>query len=619
MKNAYKLNKVSIFVILVAIVLSHIGIIPVTADETINSEEKVYCNATLDEDFSDNEIVIVTMRQYRNNEYTVSDFSEIDCIEIRDWWYDEDDPTEDRIILLTLSIHSKENVLSAIKILEKRDDICSAEPNYPVELCEAPNDSEYVAGNQWAINKISLPGAWDETTGSSTVNVGIIDTGIDGDHDDLKNRINTELSRGFTAYASNPLIDNNGHGTMVAGIIGAEGDNSIGVAGTCWSVQLVSLRVVKYSIDDKGNPTEALDEDAIMDAINYADDAGIPILNMSLGWYDTNYWESAMNNYSGLIVCSAGNNNRNNDTTNHYPSNANNLPYVISVGASTENDTQWLYTDAYGTVKGSNYGQTKVDLFAPGASILSTVPGDSYASENGTSLAAPYVTGVAALLLSRYPDLMACEIKDTILTNVDKISALKDLCATGGRLNAYNALTNVQRHSTSIGHSTYEGHVRICTDDARSETIPHSYTYVSNGSTGHNATCTECGFSVTNQHDMLYQNTGVGIGHTGTCSHCGYTCTEAHTWITVGTKYRCGRCAALTTAIPTPFASLPPEVRAKLEQMGYVGDFAMDIGDGTVLCRVGDQYYLVAGQTEETALSYMQNELSVITPDTEAA
>lgn len=234
-------------------------------------------------------------------------------------------------------------------------------------------------------------------------------------------------------------------------------------------------------------------------------------------------------------------------------------------------------------------------------------------------MAAPYVTGVAALLLSKYPDLMACEIKDTILTNVDEISALEDLCATGGRLNAYNALTNVQRHSTSIGHSTYEGHVRICTDDARSVTISHSYTYVSNGSAGHNATCSECGFSVTNQHDMLYQNIGVGIGHAGTCSHCGYTCTEAHTWIAVGTKYRCGRCAALTTAIPTPFASLPPEVRAKLEQMGYVGDFAMDIGDGTVLCRVGDQYYLVAGQTEETALSYLQNELSVITPDTEAA
>ena len=181
-------------------------------------------------------------------------------------------------------------------------------------------------------------------------------------------------------------------------------------------------------------------------------------------------------------------------------------------------------------------------------------------------MATPYVTGVAALMLSTHPNLTPSRIKAILLDSVDKVSALDNLCVSDGRLNAYKALTHEAIHTGSF-----------------------------------------------------FINIGIDIGHQGSCSSCNETYTEAHTWTAVGTKFRCGRCLALTTAIPTPFASLPPEIRARIEQMAFIGDFAMDIGSGTVLCRVGDQYYLVRGQTEATALSYLQHELSVIHPDHEAA
>lgn len=131
--------------------------------------------------------------------------------------------------------------------------------------------------------------------------------------------------------------------------------------------------------------------------------------------------------------------------------------------------------------------------------------------------------------------------------------------------------------------------------------------------------CTEHNTFQMLQHNFSYRNNSIEGGHTCTCNQCSYACSESHYWVTAGLKIRCSKCGVITTHAPvTPFA-LSPEILAKIEQIGYVGDFAMDMGDGTVLCRIGDQYYLVAGQIEDTALSYLQNELSVITPDREAA
>ena len=481
MKYNFTSIKFTAVALMIALLMSCFGMLPIVANDNIDLGEKVYCYATLDQNFSDNEIIIVMMPQYRNKAYTVGDFSEVDCIAIRDLWYDEDDPTECRIMLLTLSKHSKQNVLDCIKVLEQRIDLESAEPNYQVELCEEPNDAKYVADKQWAIDQISLPAAWDITTGSSTVYVGVIDTGIDASHPDLVNRVNRELSRGFTDYSDDPFEDNWGHGTKVARVIGAQGNNSIGVVGTCWNVQLVSLRVVDYNVLEN---KEELSSDAILDAIEYADDMGIPILNMSFGGYSTNYYRNTINSYFGLVVCAAGNENNDNDVTPHYPSDNNDLPNVISVGASNKYDKQWTYTDDEGVLKGSNYGITKVDLFAPGASVYTTHVDASYGRSSGTSIAAPYVAGVAALLLSKYPTISAAHMKYCIMIGVDIItdsngdSVFGELCVSGGRLNAYKALTLAEDHYAHA-YTVYRyyspiKHVRTCTICNADEYAHHS-------------------------------------------------------------------------------------------------------------------------------------------------
>ena len=605
-------------------------------NDSVN-EEKIPCTATLEEEFAENRVMVVmsnqTSRQF--NRYNAEDFSEINCVSVSDLstateaklkaaqasvsvsekdnainrasCVDIDDYNQ--VLCLELKDAGKENVLKAIEQLQKRDDIIYAGPDYVIKSCSTtPDDSLY--SQQWAPDKIQLPQAWDNTTGSSSVIVGVMDSGIEGTHPDLIDNLNTELCRDFTsgqAVAVTPT-DTYGHGTAVAGVIGAQGDNTIGVTGACWDVTLVSLRVLLS--DSSGfSSWVAL-------AINYAESQGIQILNLSASWtsatvypYYNRELESVIQNYSGLVICAAGNDEQNNNTNTLHPGNYN-LPNLITVGASNVNDSMH---------EESNYGKNTVDLFAPGKEIYTTFINHEYIMIGGTSFAAPYVTGVAALLLSAHPDLLPCEIKDTILSNVDLVGSLTDYCVTGGRLNAYNALTNVQRHANIDENPTNAGHVRICTAHTQSKTLPHSYTYVSNGSSGHISTCSDCGFSVSNEHNMIYHNTGVDSGHTGMCKNCNYTCSEAHTWVSAGSKYRCTKCGVSAIHAPvTPF-SLSPEIRARIEQMALIGDFAMDIGGGTVLCRVGDQYYLVAGQTEATALSYLQHELSVITPDHEAA
>ena len=337
-------------------------------------------------------------------------------------------------------------MLKTIAELEKLDNVVYAGPDYVLTVeSTTPNDPEYTnAGGRWGIEKIQLPEAWDITTGSSTVYVAVIDTGIDGDHPDFQGRINSWRCRDFTSGEEDipvGVIDDEGHGTMMAGIIGASGDNGIGITGACWNVKLVSLKVM----DSQGNCYSSI----AMMAIDYANLQGFPIINFSIGWYDddnnendnefSNYHQqydyalgTVIGSYSGLFVCSAGNANFDNDEIDHAPSNYC-LNNMIVVGASTSSDEKWYK---------SNYGKQKVDLFAPGDDILSTSSTGGYALGDGTSIAAAYVSGVAALLLSMNPSLTTAELKEAILSSVDTISGLSERCVTGGRLNAYKAVTS---------------------------------------------------------------------------------------------------------------------------------------------------------------------------------
>ncbi len=240
------------------------------------------------------------------------------------------------------------------------------------------------------------------------------------------------------------------HGTHVAGIIAASRTNTTGMKGVSNNVKIMVLRVVPDG-DER-------DKD-IANAIRYAVDNGAKIINMSFGKsyspYKTTVDDAVRYAVSKnvLLVHAAGNDNRNTDTTNNFPRDT----YSNSTGVASS----WLEIGASNWKKGkeitapfSNYGKQNVDVFAPGVDIYSTVPDSKYASFNGTSMAAPVTSGVAALVWSYYPTLTANQVKDIILQSSIKVKgkvlipgdpkkkkvAMTELCQTGGIVNAYEAV-----------------------------------------------------------------------------------------------------------------------------------------------------------------------------------
>lgn len=311
-----------------------------------------------------------------------------------------------------------------------------------------PNDVEYA--NQWAITKTKLNQAWDIYTGSSTIKVGIIDSGIDYTHEDLYENVNASLGAHFGNSNISHLQDNVGHGTFVSGIVGARGNNTTGISGACWDTDIISLSVATSSSSSVYLP-------GIADAIVHASDSShsIEILNASVGApYSIlpNYvpdviemisdFNIAISNYTGLLVCAAGNGSnfgssfgRDIDQMQNYIFPASfSSQNILVVGNSDSSDNR---------ATSSNYGSTNVDLFAPGENIKSTLPVDNYGILSGTSFSAPLVAGTATLLKSIKPTLTSLEIKSAILDNVDVVDGLNGLCVSGGRLNAYSAVLSI--------------------------------------------------------------------------------------------------------------------------------------------------------------------------------
>lgn len=326
-----------------------------------------------------------------------------------------------------------------------------------------PNDPNFK--NQWGLHwqqfmpgdwawknfsdaDIDAPEAWEITKGSQNVTVAVIDTGIAYTHPDLAPNMwknSKEIAGNGVDDDKNGLVDdvygynfweNNAdpmdkdeHGTHVAGIIGAAGNNNLGVSGVNWGVKLMALKC--------GN-LKGIHLDAFLSAVNYASANGVKILNCSFG--DTGILspdeKAALEKAKSagmLVVCSAGNFSKNNDQFPPYPSSA---PYdnIISVTG----------TDSYDEFdEDFNYGKTNVDLAAPGESIFSTVSPSGYNNKSGTSMAAPFVAGVAALIKSKKPEWSYAKIKQEILESVDKKNTLQDKCVTGGRLSAFRALKGV--------------------------------------------------------------------------------------------------------------------------------------------------------------------------------
>ncbi|MCC6512052.1 MAG: S8 family serine peptidase [Pirellulaceae bacterium] len=343
------------------------------------------------------------------------------------------------------TLNSNANLSSALQAFQNLTSVALVTPDFRVSVTATPNDTNFAS--QWALENNGAGGvadadidasqAWNYGTSSSVV-VAVIDTGIDYNHVDLASNIwtNTDEVAGngidddrngyvddtrgwnFVSDTNNPM-DDNGHGTHVAGTIGAVGNNGLGISGVAWNVKLMALKFLD------GNGSGML-SDAVS-AIDYARVNGAKIINASWGGGGfTTALQSAIQrfqNAGGVFVAAAGNEGRNNATTASYPANYSG---VISVAASTASDTLASF---------SNFG-TNVEIAAPGQSILSTIPGNRYASYSGTSMASPHVAGALALLWGQSPGLTATQLVSLITTHADPVLLNR---TTHGRLNVGRA------------------------------------------------------------------------------------------------------------------------------------------------------------------------------------
>jgi subtilisin family serine protease len=317
-----------------------------------------------------------------------------------------------------------------------------------------PNDPQ--ASGQWAHRVIESAKAWDIGQGSHSVTVGIVDTGFDYNHPDLKDNIwvnpgeiagNGRDDDGngyvddiygwdFANNDSNPIADDTPtfHGTHVSGTIGAVGNNGIGVAGHSWKVKLMALKFL--GSNGSGDVSGAIK------AIDYAIAKRVKILNNSWGSYQgSQALAQAIDRarQAGILfVAAAGNGGQdgvgdNNDQMPNYPANYA-IDNIISVAATNSSDL----------ISGfSNFGPRTVHIGAPGEGILSTANGGRYQSLSGTSMATPLVSGVAALMYALKPSSTYLQIKQALLSSVDRIQSLQGKVTSNGRINAYKAMVAI--------------------------------------------------------------------------------------------------------------------------------------------------------------------------------
>ncbi len=352
------------------------------------------------------------------------------------------------------------DVLKAAAAWSADPSVVYAEPDYLVHTLETfPNDPTF--SNLWGMHNtgqtggtpdadIDAPEAWDIFTGSSSVVLASIDTGVDYNHVDLA----VNMWKNIAEYGGTPGVDDdgngyvddiygidaynhdsdpwddNGHGTHTSGTMGAVGDNGIGVAGVNWDVQIMALKFL--SGGGSGATSDAIE------CVQYMTDMkttyGVTVVASNNSWGGGGFSQAlkdaieASNDAGIMFVAAAGNDSTDNDVYPHYPSNYD-LDGIIAVTATDHNDAQYY-----------NYGATSVDLGAPGRSVHSTIPGDGYASYNGTLMASPHVAGAVGMLMAYNPSATLAEVKAAIMDGTDLIPSLAGITVSEGRLNLAGAL-----------------------------------------------------------------------------------------------------------------------------------------------------------------------------------
>src|SRR5437870_4369603 len=335
-----------------------------------------------------------------------------------------------------------------------------AEPDYQVQALQAPDYFHYGDGSLWDLHNTGLYGgtpgadisaeaAWDVQNSAANIIVAVIDTGARYTHEDLAGNMWVNSGEipgngidddgdGYVddVHGINAVNntgdpnDDHGHGTHVSGTIGALGNNSVGVVGVAWKVQIMACKF----LDSSGN---GFISDAVK-CIDYARSKGAKVINAS--WGSTSFTSQALHDaidsarQAGIIwVAACGNSSEDNGVNPIYPASYG-LDNIISVAATTRTDDLAFF---------SNYGATTVDLGAPGAAIFSCWNGSDgdYRYYDGTSMAAPHVTGTCALLMAHFPNDNYQQIINRILSSVDPLPSLAGKCRSGGRLNLQKALS----------------------------------------------------------------------------------------------------------------------------------------------------------------------------------
>jgi subtilisin family serine protease len=349
--------------------------------------------------------------------------------------------------LQVVAVPAGETVLGLTAQYQRSGLVEFAEPDYLRHLdLTTPDDPMFLNGNLWALDNFGQAGgtahadidataAWDVLTSADTIIVAVLDTGIRYTHEDLAanmwiNPIDGGHGTNSFAGTTDPN-DDEGHGTIMAGVIGAVGNNGKGIVGVAWKVQLMACKCF--------NSQATSSDSAIIAAIDYARANGARIINASFD--GTNLGLGLFSAISRaqaagvLVVASSGNNFANVDVTPHYPA-CFALDNVVSVAYTTRNDALGQF---------SNHGATNVDLAAPGAGIYSCFFTSDAAylgapSLEGTSYGAAYVSGALALILAKYPGEPYPQAITRLLNGVDPVPGLAGKCATGGRLNLFKAL-----------------------------------------------------------------------------------------------------------------------------------------------------------------------------------
>lgn len=333
--------------------------------------------------------------------------------------------------LQILRVPKGETVASLLAKYRQNNLLEFAEPDYLGQIFATPNDPYYVNHTLWGLDKISAPGGWDVLTSASNIVVAVIDTGVHYTHEDLAANMWTNQndgSHGLNVVAGNTdPNDDSGHGTGVAGVLGAVGNNGKGVCGVAWRTQIMACKC--FNSSGIGSISMAVT------CLDYARTNGARIINASWGFTNSLALSNAVSSLrdAGIIVVAAcGNSSADIDLNPTYPASYQ-LDNVVTVASTTQADA---------LAASSNFGATSVHLAAPGENIYSTFAATDtfYQTQSGTSFAAPHVVGALALLLAKFPAETYQQIIARLLNATDPLPSLAGKCVTGGRLNLRNAL-----------------------------------------------------------------------------------------------------------------------------------------------------------------------------------